>query len=264
MLFLGDVVGRSGRDAVCGRLPELKKHYKADIAIVNGENAAGGFGISPDIYRSFVQAGADIVTTGNHVWDQKEIMPLLNSERALVRAVNFPEGTPGRGVAEHQLPDGRTVAVIHLMGQVFMPEHLDCPFRAVDKALEAYRLGKNVSAIVVDLHAEAASEKMAMGQYLDGRVSLVVGTHTHVPTADVRVLSGGTAYQTDAGMCGDYNSVIGFEKDAPLQRFLHKRKARMKPAAGEATLCGLFVETDDQTGLAVKVEPLKVGGVLGT
>ena len=264
ILFLGDVVGRSGRDAVCEQLPLLRNELAVDIAVVNGENAAGGFGITPAIYDELRKAGADVVTTGNHVWDQKEIMPALSREAGLVRAANYPTSAPGRGVAELTLPDGRKIAVIHLMGQVFMGENLDCPFRTADDILKAYNLGKNIAAIIVDIHAEACSEKMAMGHHLDGRVSLVVGTHTHVPTADTMILPGGTAYQTDAGMCGDYISVIGFEKDAPLQRFLHKRKVRMTAASGAATVCGLLVTVDDTTGLATSVQPIRRGGVLAT
>lgn len=262
ILFLGDVVGRAGRDAVCNALPDMLKRYKVDACVVNGENAAGGFGITPEIYHALRQAGADVVTTGNHVWDQKSAMPLLDRESQLIRAANFPASAPGRGLAELTLANGKKLVVVHLLGQVFMPENLDCPFAAVDKALAPYRLGHTADAIIVDFHAEANSEKNAMGHHLDGRTSLVVGSHTHIPTADERILSGGTAYQTDGGMCGDYDSVIGYNKDAPLQRFIHKRKVRMQAASGAATLCGIFVKLDSRTGLAKEVQRIQQGGVL--
>ena len=263
ILFFGDVVGRTGRQAVVDHLPSLREKYRADFIVVNAENSAGGFGVTPEIANEIKRAGAHAVTTGNHVWDQDKIIPALNSDSALIRAANYPEGTPGRGMQEFALAKtGKRVAVLHLMGQVFMKENLDSPFVAADRALAAYNLGKNIDAIIVDFHAETASEKMALGHYLDGRVSLVVGTHTHVPTNDAQIMDAGTAYQTDAGMCGDYNSVIGFEKDAPLKQFLHKRKVRMKTASGEATVCGVFVETDDQTGKATKIEAFTIGGRL--
>jgi len=263
ILFFGDVVGRSGRQALCDQLPQIKQQYGADFVVVNGENAAGGFGCTPEICSDFLRAGAHAVTTGDHVWDQDKLMPALDSEPALIRAANFPTGTPGRGAQEFSLASGKKVVVIHLMGQVFMKLSLDSPFHCADKILSQYRLSGNAHAIIVDFHGEATSEKVAMGKYLDGRVSMVVGSHTHVPTNDAHILSGGTAYQTDAGMCGDYDSVIGFEKSEPLKQFLYKRKARMQPASGEATLCGTFVETDDATGLAIRIEALKIGGRLG-
>jgi hypothetical protein len=263
LLFLGDVVGRAGRDAVCEQLPHLRHRFATDACVVNGENAAGGFGITPEIYHSLRRAGADVVTTGNHVWDQRAVMPLLDREPQLIRAANFPESAPGRGLVELTVQGNKKLVVVHVMGQVFMPDHLDCPFAAVDKALKPYRLGHNVDAIVVDIHAEASSEKMALGAHLDGKVSLVIGTHTHVPTADERILPGGTAYQSDTGMCGDYDSIIGYKKEAPLQRFLHKRKARMEAAMGSATLCGLHVKLG-QDGLARQVERVQEGGILGS
>lgn len=262
ILFLGDVVGRAGRDAVCEKLPSLKAELAVDAIIVNGENAAGGYGMTPEIFKDFIKAGADVVTTGDHIWDQEKLTPRLNQEARLLRCYNFPTQTPGRGITEVMLSGGRKLVVLHLMGQVFMKDYLDNPFAAADKALEAYRLGHNVAAVFVDFHAEATSEKCAMGHFLDGRVSAVIGSHTHIPTADTRILPGGTAYQTDAGMCGDYHSVIGFEISEPLQRFIHKRKVRMKPASGEATLCGAVIETDDRTGKAIRIQPLRLGGAL--
>ncbi len=262
ILFLGDVVGRSGRDAVCEHLPALKIQHSLDAIIVNGENSAGGFGMTPEIFDDFIKAGADVVTTGDHVWDQDKLLPRLNQEARLLRAYNFPATTPGRGITEVMLSGGRKLVVLHLMGQVFMKDTLDNPFVAAETALAAYRLGHNAHAIFVDFHGEATSEKCAMGHFLDGKVSAVIGTHTHIPTADERILPSGTAYQTDAGMCGDYNSVIGFEISEPVQRFLHKRKVRMKPASGVATLCGVIIETDDSTGKATHIQPLRLGGAL--
>ncbi len=262
ILFFGDVVGRTGRQALCEQLPQIKQDYAADFVVVNGENSAGGFGCTPEIADDFMKAGADAVTTGDHVWDQDKLTSALDSQPYLIRAANFPQGTPGRGIQEFKTPNGKKIIVLHLMGQIFMKLALDNPFSCADKMLEPYKLGANCDAIIVDFHGEATSEKAAMGQYLDGRVSLVVGSHTHIPTNDAHIMAGGTAYQTDAGMCGDYNSVIGFEKTEPLKQFLYKRKGRMQPANGEATLCGTFVETDDATGLATHIEALKIGGCL--
>ena len=251
ILFLGDVVGRSGRDAVVKNLPILRREMALDAVIVNGDNAAGGFGITPQIAKDFFACGADVITGGDHIWDQqKDIVPYLAQEKKLLRPENFPIKTVGNGNILITLADGRKLLVLHLLGQVFHKEHTRCPFLTADEILEKYRLGANM-AILVDFHAEATSEKMAMGKYLDGRVSVVVGSHTHVPTADARILPKGTAYQTDAGMCGDYDSVIGFDAVAPLERFLTKiSKVKMEAAQGAATLCGLYVEIEDKTGLA--------------
>lgn len=249
-LFLGDVVGRSGRDAVVSRAAGLKRELALDALIVNGDNAAGGFGINPQSAKDFFAAGVDVITGGDHIWDQKEIVPYLSQEKRLLRPENFPEKTPGHGHYLLPLPGGKSLLVLHLLGQVFHKEHTRCPFAVADDILSSHRLGGNTQ-ILVDMHAEATSEKTAMGKYLDGRVSVVVGSHTHVPTNDARILPKGTAYQTDAGMCGDYDSVIGFDAAAPLERFLTKiSKVKLEPAQGPATLCGLYVETDDATGLA--------------
>ena len=262
-LFLGDVYGRSGRDAVCAALPDLRKQHAIDFALVNGENAAAGFGLTPALCADFFKAGADALTTGDHTWDQQELLPTLSNDKRVLRPHNYPQGNPGTGVGIYESAAGKKILVIHLMGQVFMRDHVECPFRAADAILATYKLGANCDAILVDFHAEATSEKMAMGHYLDGRVSLVVGSHTHVPTADAHLLKGGTAYQTDAGMCGDYDSIIGAEKTAPLKRFLTKNpKHRLTPAMGPATICGNVVEVDAKTGLAKSITPLKIGGVL--
>lgn len=258
ILFLGDLLGRSGRQAVITKLPELRRQLKLDFVIVNGENAASGFGITSKICTQVFEAGADVITGGNHSFDQKEVVGITDSDTRVLRPANYPPATPGRGHHVYTIAS-RKILVINVMGRVFMHPVLDCPFETVDKILDKYKLGKTVDAIIVDFHGEATSEKMAMGHYLDGRVSMVVGTHCHVPTADTTVLDGGTAYQTDAGMCGDYNSVIGMNKAEPISRFVTKmNKDRFSPALGEATLCGTFVQLDNK-GLAKRVEPLRLG-----
>lgn len=252
LLFLGDVVGRSGRDAVVKHLPSLRAEHALDFVVVNGDNAAGGFGITPALCKDFFDAGADVVTGGDHIWDQKEIIPYISQEKRLLRPQNFPDRTPGTGYGIFTAKSGKKVLVLHLLGQVFHKEHAHCPFATADTLLAQVTLGRGVSAALVDFHAEATSEKMAMGQYLDGRVSMVVGSHTHVPTQDARILPRKTAYQTDSGMCGDYNSVIGFKPEGPREKFLSKvpKFGKLEPAAGEATLCGCLVSTDEVTGLA--------------
>jgi metallophosphoesterase (TIGR00282 family) len=262
LLYLGDIVGRAGRDALVDRLPEIRDRLDLDFVVANGENAAGGFGITLEIANRLLQSGVDVLTGGNHSWDQRDILDAIDAEPRIMRPANYPEGTPGQGAAMFMARGGRTVAVVNVMGRVFM-EPLDDPFRAVDQALGEFTLGRRADFVLVDIHAEATSEKMAMGHFADGRASLVVGSHSHVPTADAQILPGGTAYQTDAGMCGDYNSVIGMDKDEPLRRFTTRiGGGRFVPANGEATLCGVFVETDGRTGRAVRVAPLRVGGRL--
>ena len=262
LLFLGDVVGRSGRDVVIEHLPGLIRRYKLDFVVVNGENSAGGFGITEAICDDLLSAGADAVTLGNHSWDQREALVFIERQPRLLRPLNYPVGTPGRGAGLYKARNGAEVLVINAMGRIFMPE-LDCPFRAIDKELDACALGSGADAILIDFHAEATSEKEALGIYLDGRVSCVVGTHTHVPTADDRVLPGGTAYMSDAGMCGYYNSVLGMQSEEPINRFLTRiPKGRMEPSLGPATLSGLAVEIDAKTGLAVAAKALRMGGVL--
>ena len=262
LLFLGDIVGRAGRNAVVERLPGLVEAHRLDFVIVNGENAAGGFGITEDILRAVLDAGADVVTSGNHAFDQREALVFAQRQDRFLRPVNYPEGTPGRGAGLFMARNGARVLVVNVMGRVFM-DALDDPFAAVDRDLAACPLGEQADAIVIDIHAEASSEKQAMAWHVDGRATLVVGTHTHVPTSDYRILAGGTAYQTDAGMCGDYDSVIGMDKEEPLNRFLTRiSNARMQPAEGEATVCGVAVETDDRTGLATNIAPIRIGGRL--
>jgi metallophosphoesterase (TIGR00282 family) len=262
ILFIGDVIGRPGRDAVAAHLPDLKAQLEPDVVILNGENSAHGFGITPKICEEFYGYGVDIITTGNHIWDQREIIPYIDRDKSLIRPLNFPDKTPGQGGAVKQLADGRKILVLNAMGRLFM-DQLDDPFAALDKVLSTQRMGQTVNAIFLDFHAEATSEKMAMGHFLDGRVSCVVGTHTHIPTADAQVLPGGTAYQTDAGMTGDFDSVIGMHKDVPVLKFTRKMPTeKMYPAPGDATVCGIFVITDDKTGLATSIEPVRRGGRL--
>jgi metallophosphoesterase (TIGR00282 family) len=262
ILFLGDVVGRSGRTAVIEQLPGLRQRYRLDFVVVNGENAAGGFGISEAIFTELIDAGADVVTTGNHVWDQRETVIFIERHDRLLRPINFPEGTPGRGAGLFKAANGADVLVINAQGRVFMAD-LDDPFRAVERELEACGLKRGADAILIDFHAEATSEKEAMGYFVDGRASALIGTHTHVPTADEQILNRGTAYISDAGMCGDFDSVLGMEKEEPLQRFLTKiSSSRFAPALGEATLCGVAIEVDDATGLARAIAPLRLGGRL--
>ena len=262
ILFCGDVVGRSGRRVILDHVPDLRRRLDLDFVIVNGENAAHGFGITGKICRSFYDAGVDVITTGNHVWNQREIMNYIGDDPRLLRPLNYPAGTPGNGAGIFAAPDGRKVAVIHAMGRLYM-DPLDDPFAAVEKELAGCRLGRTADAVVVDFHAEATSEKMAMGHVVDGRVSAMVGSHSHIPTADVHVLAGGSAYQTDVGMCGDYDSVIGMTKGPAVARFTNKLPTeRLEPAEGEATLCAFYLETDDTTGLARHAAPLRLGGRL--
>src|SRR5215469_9231291 len=261
ILLCGDVVGRAGRAAVTEHVPALRRMLGLDFVVVNGENAAAGFGITDKICAELYAAGVDAITTGNHVWDRREIIPYIPGDPRLLRPANFPRGTPGRGSHVYQLADGRRVFLANLMARLFM-DALDDPFAEVEALLAEQRLGE-VDAIIVDFHGEATSEKMAMGQLLDGRVSLVVGTHSHVPTADAQILPRGTAYQTDAGMCGDYDSVIGMQKAAAVARFVTKMPGeRLQVAEGPATLCGVVVETDDATGLARRIAPVRMGGRL--
>ena len=263
--FFGDVVGRAGRDEMVDRLPELRRRLGLDFVVVNAENAAGGFGVTEAIARDLFGAGADCLTLGNHSWDQREALSYIAREPRLLRPLNYPRlsDVPGRGAQLIETDAGKRVLVVSLLGQRNMEPLLDNPFSAVDAELEACPLGQVCDAVVVDMHAEVTSEKMAMGQFCDGRASLVVGSHSHVPTADCQVLPGGTAYQTDAGACADYDSVIGNDKDEPLRRFITRvPSGRLKPADGPATVCGVFVQTDDRTGLALRVEPIRVGGRL--
>lgn len=262
ILYLGDLVGRSGRDAVIEALPEMRQSLAADFVIVNGENAAAGFGITPKICDQLYEVGTDVVVLGNHAWDARELLTHIDNEGRLIRPLNFPVGTPGRGAAVFEDRRGRRILVAQVMGRIFM-DPLDDPFAGIEQALSSYRLGTGLDCIFVDIHGEATSEKMALGHFLDGKVSCVFGTHTHVPTADAQILPGGTAYMSDVGMCGDYDSVIGMDKEEPMRRFRRKIPGgRFTPAGGEATICGVLLETDDASGLALSVEPVRRGGRL--
>jgi metallophosphoesterase (TIGR00282 family) len=232
ILFFGDIVGRSGRKAVLENLLSIKLEHKIDFTIVDCDNASGGFGIGRNDHQAFLDAGVDVLTGGDHVWDQSEVTSFINESKRLLRPLNFPKSSPGVGARIFLDAQDRKILVIHLLGQVFVKYHVSCPFEAVEELLKNNKLGKDVDAIFVDFHAEATSEKMAMGKFLDGKVSAVIGSHTHIPTADHHVMKNGTAYQTDAGMCGDYDSVIGMQKDIPLQMFLHKRKFRRYQTSG--------------------------------
>ncbi len=262
LLFLGDIVGRSGRKAVVEALPGLRRRYKLDFVVINGENAAGGFGITEQIMEDLVGAGADVVTLGNHAFDQKDALVFIERQPRLLRPLNMPAGTPGRGSGLFRAANGADVLVMNALGRVFMGE-MDCPFRAIDHEVHACGLKRGADAIIVDFHAEATSEKQALGYFLDGRVSAVIGTHTHAPTADYRALPNGTAFMSDVGMCGDYNSVLGMDTAEPINRFLTRiPRERFEPALGPATISGVAIEIDDATGLAQKVGVLRLGGVL--
>ncbi|MEM7498210.1 MAG: TIGR00282 family metallophosphoesterase [Pseudomonadota bacterium] len=266
LLFLGDIVGRAGRQAVIDALPTLRRERRLDFVAVNAENAAAGFGLTRSIADELFAAGADAVTLGDHAFDQKEMLQAIGGEPRILRPLNYAKQAPGRGVSIFEVARGRRVAVAVVLGRVFMSRPYDDPFSALDAALRAHPLapGAGVDAVIVEIHAEATSEKMAVGHWCDGKASLVVGTHTHVPTADTMILGRGTAYQSDAGMCGDYDSVIGMEKTEPLKRFVTGMgSGRFEPALGQATVAGVVVETDDRTGLARHVEAIRLGGRLG-
>ncbi len=263
LLFLGDIVGRSGRTAIRERLQALRDHLRADFVVVNGENATSGAGISPDHAKAMLDAGADVLTLGDHAFDQRDMLSFIDREPRILRPLNFAKGAPGVGARVFDAPGGRKILVAQVLGQVFMKRPFDDPFSAVDAVLRAHPLGGLVQASLVEMHCEATSEKMAMGHFCDARTSGVIGTHTHVPTADAMILPGGTGYQSDAGMCGDYNSVIGMAKEEPLRRFVTGMgRGRFEPARGEATLCGLYIETDDRTGKAKSVQMIRDGGCL--
>jgi metallophosphoesterase (TIGR00282 family) len=262
ILFIGDIVGRSGRAIVNERLPGLITDWKLDLVVINGENAAGGFGITEAIYNELIDTGADAITLGNHAWDQREALVFIERAPRLIRPVNYPKGAPGRGAALVDTKNGKRALVINALGRVYM-DAMDDPFASVEHEIASCPLGDAADAIIVDMHCEASSEKQAMGAFCDGRASLVVGTHTHVPTSDHRIMPGGTAFMTDAGMTGDFDSVIGMNKDEPLNRFLRKLPgSKFEPAAGPATLCGIAVDTDDKTGLAKKIGAVRLGGIL--
>lgn len=264
ILFFGDVVGKSGRNKLFSLVDKIVLKLKIDFTIVNAENAAHGFGINPGIAEKFFMHNIDVLTTGDHIWDQLTIKPYLQKENRIIRPTNYNKYTDGNGFKVYTSRNNKKILVINLLGSLFMvKEDIENPFQSIDKVLKKFKLGKNIDAIFVDFHAEATSEKMSMGHYLDGRVSAVIGTHTHVPTSDNQILSNGTAFQSDAGMCGDFNSSIGMKQETSITRFLgNDDHTRLCPAEGEATLCGVIIETDDKTGLAKSIEALRVGGLL--
>jgi len=262
IVFIGDVYGRSGREALEKHLPRIKEELAPDIVIVNGDNATNGRGITPKHVEEFYSWGVDCITGGDHIWDQRQIIPYIGRDPKLLRPANYPKSTTGNGYYKHQTKEGQVCLVIHALGRVFI-DALDDPFNAVKQIINENPVGRGVDAIFLDFHAEATSEKMAMAQYLDGKVTAVVGSHTHIPTADNHIMSQGTAYQTDAGMTGDYDSVIGAKKETPIQKFVTKIPGeRMIPANGEGTLCGCLIVSKDQTGMAKSIEPIRLGGML--
>jgi len=263
ILFLGDVAGPSGCKAVQGYLPQIKKKNKIDFVIANGENASeAGVGITEKNAEDMFNAGVNVITGGNHIWNQKETIEHITKEKRLLRPENLVEGTPGKGFEIYSAPSGEKIAVLNLMGNIFMKE-CENVFKTAEKIFNKFRLKRDADFMVVDFHGEITSEKMAMGHYLDGKATLVIGTHTHVPTSDFRVLENGTAYQSDAGMCGDYNSVIGMNKENSLKKFFKNKEAKRHfPSLGEATLSGIIVDGDLNTGLANSVKQFLFGGVL--
>jgi metallophosphoesterase (TIGR00282 family) len=264
IIMIGDIFGRAGRDALGAQLPVLRQKYAPDFVVANADNASHGAGPLPSTVKELYELGIDLLTGGDHIWNQREMVLHLDRSPWVLRPLNFPTGTPGKGFHILETADKRRLLVIHAQGRVYIDKLCDDPFAAIEKLLGGYELGKNIAAILLDFHAEATSEKMAMGHFLDGRVSVVVGTHTHVPTNDARILNNGTAYITDLGMTGDYNSVIGMQAQDPVNYFrTGLRLNRYKPAENEATVCGVFVETDDTSGKAMRIEPFKLGGVLG-
>lgn len=263
LLFLGDVMGRSGRKVVVEHLPRLREEWSLDFVVINAENSAAGYGMTAKIADSLFEVGADVITLGDHCFDQKEMLTHIDKEPRILRPLNFAKTAPGRGAGLFDASRGRKVFVAVALGRVFMNRPFDDPFSALDAALKQAPLGGVAQASVVEIHAEATSEKMGVGHWCDGRASLVVGTHTHVPTSDTMIMPKGTAYQSDAGMCGDYNSVIGMDKAEPLSRFITGMGGqRFEPAQGEGTLSGVLVQTDDRTGLAKDVQPVRLGGCL--
>lgn len=260
ILFLGDVVGRPGRQAIRDHLPALIKSEKIDFVVTNGENAAAGFGITQSICQELYDAGTNVITLGNHTWDKAEVEQILQTDHRLIRPLNYPPGTVGHGWRSYLTDGGKKIAVINLMGRLWMEPGLDCPFQAsralsFDVNLDSY------DAVIVDVHAETASEKRCLGHVWDGKASLVVGSHTHCPTADAHILPRGTGYMTDAGMCGDYNSSLGMKVEGGLARFEKKGKHKLEVAEGEGTMCGVLVNLDEN-GKCKQIRPIRMGGIL--
>ena len=262
ILFLGDIVGRSGRTALANRLPKLRQDWKIDFVIANAENATGGAGLSIDHAKLIFSSGVDCITLGDHAFDQREMIAFSEQEHRIIRPLNFATVAPGHGRRVFNTGSGKRILVIQVLGQVFMKKNFSDPFLSVKNALKSVSLGSGLDAIVLDVHAEATSEKMALGHWCDGKVTLVVGTHTHIPTADLQILKNGTAFQSDAGMCGDYDSVIGMDKLEPISRFITgMSRGRFVPATGDATICGVLVEVS-KSGQVSRAESIRHGGKL--
>ena len=262
ILICGDVVGRSGRKVIEEKIPILRRKEKLKFVIINGENAASGFGITKKICEQLFDLGVDVITSGNHIWDQKEIIFFIENEKRLIRPCNYPKQTPGRGFGVYKTKDGNLISVINVMCRLFM-DNIDDPFRKLDDVIEQIKIENGEHTIIVDVHGESTSEKMAIGHYLDGKVTAILGTHTHVPTADLQILEKGTFYQTDLGMCGDYDSVIGMKKENSVLKFTHKhKKVRLETADGEGTLCGTIIEIDEKKNSIIDFKQVLLGGKL--
>lgn len=260
IIFIGDIVGKSGREAVSKNISIIKEKYNPDIIIANAENAASGYGLTKKISAELFNNGVDIITLGNHAWDQREMLSYIEECPKIIRALNYPKGVPGKGYYKVTIDDGRSLLVVQVMLRLFMGISLDDPFSAIQEILKSEFLGSTVNAIFVDMHGETTSEKNAFGHFIDGKVTSVIGTHTHIPTADAKILDNGTAYQTDVGMTGDYNSVIGMDKENPIHGFIkgYRSEGRFTPSLGKGKVCGSFIESDDNTGLAKKIETFQM------
>jgi metallophosphoesterase (TIGR00282 family) len=260
IVFIGDIVGKEARQKLIESIPKIKNEYEPDALIVNAENAAAGYGLTKKIANQLIDAGVDAITLGNHAWDQKEMLSYIEECPKIIRALNYPNGVPGKGYYELILPNDKKILIIQIMLRLFMGLSLDDPFSVTKNFLQREKLGSTCNAIFIDMHGEATSEKNAFGHVFDSKVSAIIGTHTHVPTSDARILVGGTAYQTDVGMTGDYNSVIGMDKESPIHGFVkgYRSEGRFFPASEKITICGTFVETDDITGLSLKILPFQV------
>jgi len=260
IVFIGDIVGREAREILVKKISDIKTNYEPDVIIANAENAVSGFGLSKKIAVQLLEVGIDVITLGNHAWDQKEMLSYIEECPKIVRALNYPDGVPGKGYYELQLNDDRKIIIVQVMLRLFMGLSLDDPFNITKNFLQKEKLGVTCNAILIDMHGEATSEKNAFGHFFDGKVSAILGTHTHIPTSDAKILDGGTAYQTDVGMTGDYNSVIGMDKANPIHGFVkgYRSEGRFFPAEGKITICGAFIETDDKTGLSLKIEPFQI------
>ena len=260
IIFIGDIVGKEARNTLIKKISDIKKKFQSDVIIANAENAAAGYGLSKKIAIQLIESGVDVITLGNHAWDQKEMLSYIEECPKIVRALNYPEGVPGRGFYELELIDGRKIIIVQVILRLFMGLSVDDPFSITKKYLQKEKLGSTTNAILIDMHGETTSEKNAFGHFFDGKVSAIIGTHTHIPTADAKILDGGTAYQTDVGMTGDYNSVIGMDKANPIHGFVmgYRAEGRFFPAEGKITISGAYIETDDVTGLSLKIEPFQI------